>query len=113
MATKRLTLLLSSLLLASACGEPEEAPPVVDDQSWDDLSSNQRYEHLQRKLEENLETLRTTADGGAWHAAAGEAVRSLSLIRVEGGLDDPQAYAELEAEVESLTDTPPTFAQPR
>ncbi len=105
--------LLSVLLAISACGETDEAPLVVDDQSWDDLSSSQRDEHLRRKLDESLETLRTTRDAGAWRAAAGDAVRSLSLIRVEGGLDDPEAYAELEAEVEELTDTPPSFAQPR
>lgn len=113
MATKHLTPLFSLLLSISACGDAEDAPLVVDDQSWDDVSSEQRSEYLKQKLDTNLETLRTTADAGVWHAAAGEAVRSLSLIRVEGGLDDPSAYAQLEHEVERLTDTPPTFAQPR
>ena len=113
MATKRLTLVVTCLVLIPACREPNDAPTLVDDMSWDDASQDERYEHLQRKLDASLETLRTTADAGTWHAAAGEAVRSLSLIRVEGGLDDPHAYAELEAEVEILTDTPPAFAQPR
>lgn len=115
MVTDRLNstaaLVLSALLLGPACAEPEA--PVVDDQSWDDLSSEQRRAHLQAKVDESLETLRTTGDADAWHAAAGEAVRALSLLRVEGGFDDPQAYAELEAEVERLTDEPPVFAQQR
>ena len=98
------------LSLVSACAEPA---PVVDDKSWDDLSRAQRYDHLRSKVDDSLETLRTTGDAQEWHSAAAEAVRGLSLLRVEGGLDDREAYAELEAEVERLTDEAPFFAQQR
>lgn len=113
MATRQISLLISSLLLAAACGEPEPPPLKVDDDAWDQASSEQRAAHLREALEENLEVLRTTEDAGRWHAAAGQAVRSLSLLRVEGRDADPEAYAELEAEVEGLTDEPPLFAQSR
>ncbi len=109
MATNSRTLVVLILLsLMSACSEPE---PVVDDQSWDALSKEQRYEHLRTKVDDSLETLRTTGDAEQWRSAASEAVRGLSLLRVEGGLDDREAYMELEAEVERLTDEPPFFAQ--
>jgi len=84
---------------------------VVDDQSWDVMSTEQRYEHLRTKVDDSLETLRTTGDASQWHSAAAEAIRGLSLLRVEGGLDDREAYAELEAEVERLTNEPPFFAR--
>ncbi len=113
MVTRQLSFLLSSLLLAAACGEPEPPPVTVDDDSWDQATSEQRAAHLREALDTNLEVLRTTQDAGRWHAAAGKAVRSLSLLRVEGRDADPDAYAELEAEVERLTDEPPLFAQPR
>ena len=38
------------------------------------------------KVDDSLETLRTTADAQEWHTAAGEAVRGLGLLRAEGGL---------------------------
>ncbi len=96
------------LSLVSACAEPAL---VVDDQSWDDLSTEQRHEYLRAKVDDSLETLRTTGDAQEWHTAAAEAIRGLSLFRVEGGLDDREAYIELEAEVERLTDETPFFAQ--
>ena len=110
MRTNNVQILLAAVVLsfASGCSEPA---PVVDDQSWDDLSTEQRSEYLRAKVDNNLETLRTTADAGEWHTAAGDAVRALSLLRVEGGLDDREAYVELEKEVERLTDEPPFFAQ--
>lgn len=98
------------LALSAACSEPA---PVVDDQSWDDLSAEQRYEHLRTKVDDSLETLRTTGDAGEWHTAAAEAVRGLSLLRAEGGLGDREAYIELELEVERLTDAVPFFAEQR
>lgn len=113
MATKRFSLLLCVALALPACTEPRSEAPAVDDQSWDDLTSEQRRAHLLRKLDENLDVLRTTEDAQTWHAAASEATRALSLFRVEGGLLDTDAYAELEAEVEQLTDTPPVSADPR
>lgn len=84
---------------------------MVDDQSWDAMSREQRYEHLRTKVDDSLETLRTTGDASEWRTAAAEAIRGLSLLRVEGGLDDREAYAELEAEVERLTDEPPFFVR--
>lgn len=111
MVTKsRFLLTLVLLSFVSACAEPA---PVVDDKSWDDLSRAQRYDHLRSKVDDSLETLRTTGDAQEWHSAAAEAVRGLSLLRVEGGLDDREAYAELEAEVERLTNEAPFFAQQR
>ncbi len=98
------------LALHAACSEPS---PIVDDQSWDDLSTEQRYDQLRTKVDDSLETLRTTADAQEWHTAAGEAVRGLSLLRAEGGLDDREAYIELELEVERLTDAVPFFAEQR
>ncbi len=87
MTTNQRWLFLASLLLAAACGG--EPPMVVDDQSWDDLPSAQRRAHLETKIADSLETLQSTADGPTWHASADDARRALSLLRVEGGLDDP------------------------
>ena len=110
MTTKRISFFLCSLLASvAACSDP--ASLEVDDQSWDDLSSAQRRAHLEEKVSQSLETLENTGDKATWHAAAGDAIRALSLLRVEGGLDDREAYVELEAEVERLTDTPPFFAR--
>ncbi len=106
--SSRSLLALVLLCVVSACEEPA---PVVDDQSWDAMSREQRYEHLRTKVDDSLETLRTTGDASQWHSAAAEAIRGLSLLRVEGGLDDREAYAELEAEVERLTDEPPFFVR--
>ena len=111
--TKKLTFLLSSLLLAAACGESAPSAVPLDEDSWDQASSEERAAHLRDAVDENLEVLRTTQDAERWHAAAGQAVRSLSLLRAEGRDADPDAYSELEAEVERLTDEPPPFAQPR
>lgn len=109
MATDRSSLVLTCFLVLCGCSESE--PSVVDDQSWDDLSSEQRVAHLEQKLADNLETLENTGDGATWHEAAGEAVRALSLLRVERSPEDREAYIELEAEVERLTDNPPFFAR--
>lgn len=108
--SSRALVALVLLCVVWACAEPA---PVVDDQSWDDLSTEQRHDYLRNKVDDSLETLRTTGDAQEWHTAAAEAIRGLSLLRVEGGLDDREAYVELEAEVERLTDETPFFAQQR
>ena len=113
MAIDRISLLFISSLLVCGCGEPDTAPPALDDQSWDEASSEQRSAHLHEVLEANLEILRTTEDADRWRAASGQAIRSLSLLRVEDRDDDREAYAELEAEVERLTDEPPPLTPPR
>lgn len=112
MVTKRECLFLCVSLALTACLEPSTGPGVVNDQSWDDLSSEQRRAHLQRKIDESLDSLRDAEDIETWHAAAGEAARALSLFRVEGGLNEPSVYEELESEVEQLTSAPPTFPEP-
>ena len=96
------------LCVPAACAEPV-AEVAVDDQSWDDISPAARRAHLESMLDQNLERLGETRSSGEWRAASQEAHRALSLLRVEILSEDPQTYADLEARVEALTDSPPGF----
>ncbi len=109
MDTKRIVFLFLSVLGTQACAADEERHPRIGDQTWDELTTSERQLHLEEKLDANLHRLRAAETAQEWHAAAGEAVRALSLLRVEGGIEDARAYAELELEVERLTDEPPSF----
>lgn len=98
--------ILSALLLVG-CGSEE--PPLPDDvyeAGWDETTRSQRIQLLRRDLEDNLDTLRLTAQGTKAHRVASEnAARTLSALRPE--LTPTQSgrseYRALEARVESLT----------